>query len=591
MAPRTLLLLRENQVEQVLESSRLPLRLGSGDGADLRLDGEGIAPEHGVLRLREDGRVELLLAGESRARVLRSGAHLPVGPYQLTVLPGGNSRDEERWLAPVLGLLPKLWNERDPKRLPDLVISTLAEAFGAAWGAFLVPGGEAPATYEVVADTGARPGGERHAASRTVLDKLATTEAPVFQASVVEDPALEGARSIPGAVRSVIASRLRVRREDPVAFLYLESHGAGRPFTAPEASLLQQLTDLAGAELSRAREARVLAAEVERLGEAQRLASQRDEDPSAFLGESDLAKAVDKQLEEAASVSSPVLLLGETGTGKDLAARLIHERSPRRSGPFVAVNGAALPETLAESLLFGHVRGAFSGADQARHGHLRAAHRGTFLLDEVAELDLGVQAKLLRALQERVVEPLGGTEAVPVDVRVVAATHADLAQGIRDRRFREDLYYRLAVLVIELPPLRRRMKDLPALVDHFLAVLNRRHGRSLAIGKPAMAALTRHRWPGNVRELRGVLEQAFVRAEGRWITPESLRFLPGASLGAGAYAGLTLAEAKERLEADVLQALLADLGGDTKEAASRLGIGRSSLYRKCEKFGIDPSSY
>ena len=582
------LLLRDNRVDQVIEAERLPLVFGSAPSAGLVLGGDGVRERHGEVRVRPDGRLEVQVEGEPRPRLLRAGEHLEVGPYALTAAPAAARGAAGDGVGPILELLAAIWEQEDPARLPGMVLATLAEALGAEWGAFLLPGDDPEQDPEVVADTGSRPGGDRTRVSRTVLARLARTRDPVLQADLADDPALGGARSIPGGVRSVIAARFAPEDGQP-GLLYLESGQAGRPFGVAQRELLQHLSDLAARELHQARRSRALSGEVDRLQEAQQLATRREEDPEEFLGESAAAQEVGRRLRQAAAVDSPVLLLGETGTGKDLAARLVHRLSARARGPFVAVNGAALPANLAESLLFGHVKGAFSGAEQARHGYLRAAHGGTLLLDELADLEPAVQAKLLRVLQERRVEALGASESVPVDLRIVAATNADLGARVEAGRFREDLYYRVAVLVIELPPLRRRMSDLPLLVDHFLAHLNRRYGRRLQVGKPTMEVLMAHHWPGNVRELRGVLEQAFVRAEGRWLTPDCLRFLAGPDPRGTAYAGLSLAEARDQLEADMIRCTLADYRGDTRAAAERLGVGRSSLYRKCAKLGIEVS--
>jgi len=228
-------------------------------------------------------------------------------------------------------------------------------------------------------------------------------------------------------------------------------------------------------------------------------------------------------VKKVAKSNTTVLIRGETGTGKEVIARLIHGASGRRSGPFVAVNVAAIPESLAEAELFGHVRGAFTGADRARTGRMVAAHGGTLFLDEIGEMPRSLQAKLLRALQDREVTPVGGGSPIPVDVRVVAATHRDLDAMIEDGRFREDLFYRLDVVSIEIPPLRARREDIPALAEHFRREVNAREGRSVpGFALDVMQRLSNYDWPGNVRELENFVERAVVIARTRMVVTKDL---------------------------------------------------------------------
>ncbi|HXU01773.1 MAG TPA: sigma 54-interacting transcriptional regulator, partial [Polyangia bacterium] len=234
-------------------------------------------------------------------------------------------------------------------------------------------------------------------------------------------------------------------------------------------------------------------------------------------------KQVLDRVEQVAGTEASVLIRGETGTGKEVIARLIHGASRRRTGPFVAVNMAAIPEPLAEAELFGHVRGAFPGADMARTGRMVAAHGGTLFLDEIGEMPKSLQAKLLRALQDGEVTPVGGGSPIPVDVRVVAATHRDLDGMIADGEFREDLFYRLDVVPIEIPPLRARREDIPALAEHFRREINAREGRTVpGFALDVMQRLASYDWPGNVRELENFVERAVVIARTRTIVSNDL---------------------------------------------------------------------
>jgi len=274
-----------------------------------------------------------------------------------------------------------------------------------------------------------------------------------------------------------------------------------------------------------------------------------------------------------------VLVTGESGTGKELVARRLHARSPRSKGPFVAVNAAALPETLAESELFGAEKGAFTGADQAREGRFEEASGGTLFLDELGELPVGLQSKLLRVLEERVVRRLGGSRDLPVDVRLVAATNRDLSRETGEGGFRQDLYFRLAVVVVNVPPLRERPDDVPLLARHFAEKLAARHGVPVpSLTDDALAALSAHAWPGNVRELRNVLERSVVVRGGEPIRGADLGLAPAAT----AFAPLDRAH-RER---EALLAALRRTGGKREEAAKLLGISVRTLYYRLKQWGI-----
>jgi DNA-binding NtrC family response regulator len=316
-----------------------------------------------------------------------------------------------------------------------------------------------------------------------------------------------------------------------------------------------------------------------------------------MVGESPELLAALGVAERVARTDSTVLVRGETGTGKELVARAIHEASPRAAGPFVALNSATIPPDLSELELFGAARGAYTGAVTARVGKLVAARGGTVFLDEIAEMPLSVQAKLLRALQEREICALGDTRTVKIDVRVIAATHADLDAMVEAKRFRADLLYRLDVVRVELPPLRRRRSDLALLVPHFLARIAKRHrldhdGASLA---PAtMALFEQHPWPGNVRQLENVLESALmVRPDGALeIDDLPRRFREQASEVVGASSvlppsGLDLKDVLERLEQELIRQALDRTGGNRTRAAALLGLNRTTLVEKLRKMGIE----
>jgi two-component system, NtrC family, response regulator AtoC len=287
----------------------------------------------------------------------------------------------------------------------------------------------------------------------------------------------------------------------------------------------------------------------------------------------------------AASADSPVLLLGESGTGKELLARGLHLQSNRKNGPYVPVNCSAIPDTILESHLFGHRRGAFTDAREDRRGLIQEADGGTLLLDEIGDMPTLLQAKLLRVIQEREVHPLGAPAPVSVDVRVVAATHRDLATLISEGRFREDLYYRLNVIVIRIPPLRERPDDLIPLIAHFLEKHGRRKGNaSVTVTPEVLEVFRRYSWPGNVRELGNVLEQAIVLGGDK---PIKLENLPAALRGPATRPASESVGTLSELERDHILRALRTTRGNKTAAARLLGLNRKTLYRKIEQFHIE----
>jgi len=303
-----------------------------------------------------------------------------------------------------------------------------------------------------------------------------------------------------------------------------------------------------------------------------------------MLGTSPQMLEVFNSIRKVATTDAPVLILGESGTGKELAARAIHRRSERRDRPFVAINCGAIPENLLESELFGHEKGAFTGAHIQRVGRIELAKNGTLFLDEIGELPGHLQVKLLRYLQEQRIERVGGREEISVDARVIAASNTDITQAIKEGGFREDLYYRLGVVVISLPPLHEREADVPLLATSLLRKYANEHKTKISGFTPqALRMIERHRWPGNVRELENRIKRAVIMAEGPKVTPGDLEL---SSLDAR-YNGFGLKEAREALEKELIKRALEKNNSNITRAAEELGVSRPTLYELIDKLGID----
>ena len=307
-----------------------------------------------------------------------------------------------------------------------------------------------------------------------------------------------------------------------------------------------------------------------------------------LVGTSKAMQAVFRQIDLAAPTSAPVLIAGESGTGKELAARTLHELSPRSQGPFVAVNCAAIPETLLESEIFGHEKGAFTGALDRRIGCFELAHQGTLFLDEISEMSPSLQAKFLRILQDGALKRIGGKAELRVDVRVLAATNRDPAKSLKDGTLREDLYYRLNVFTLVLPPLRTRREDIPLLVQAFIEEFNAKYERKVrGVDDAALRFLVSHDWPGNVRQLRNALERAVIGCAGELITAAELPAEPGTeSAEAVAVAAGRVAVRLKDVERDVILKTLASVGNNKTRAAELLGISLKTLHNKLNRYGV-----
>ena len=352
--------------------------------------------------------------------------------------------------------------------------------------------------------------------------------------------------------------------------------------------MAEAVRGVCGLELSEEQAAELVRAYRRALGETAATGEPAAGAPDGIIGESRVVLELLRKLEKVARAPAAVLVLGENGTGKELVARAVHRRSGRAAGPFVTQNCSAMPETLLDSALFGHVRGAFTGAVADRKGLFEAADGGTLFLDEVGEMSAALQVKLLRVLEDSTLVPVGSVEPRRVDVRVVAATNRDLGELVRQRRFREDLLHRLSVLTVELPPLRERPEDIALLVEHFRRQLGERDGRDRRFSEECLRRLSAYSWPGNVRELRHEVERLWVFSgdEGEigpeQLSPEIAAAAPVAAprQKAGLHASVEALERQQIVEA------LRKTKGNRTHAAALLGVSRRNLIRKIARMGL-----
>ncbi len=467
------------------------------------------------------------------------------------------------------------------RRLLDLLLGVFEADRGAA---LLVPVGGGELVPEVVVR---RQGAQAHIAiSRTVLAEVQARRQAVLSANAESDPRFGASQSLAlGTVKAFLCAPL-LNGARFLGVLYFDSQRPVNPFSEGDLPLLTHVAAQAAGALdnatgfARAREENVAL-------------RRRIQEDLALVGDSARMRQVLDRVQRVAETDSTVLVTGETGTGKELVARAIHFASVRRGRPFLPVDCSAMSETLLESELFGHEKGAFTGADQLKPGKFELAGGGTLFLDEVGNMSPATQSKLLRVLEERKFTRVGGVRVLTADCRIVAATNCNLEQAVRTGAFRQDLYFRLAVVPIELPPLRERREDVPALAGHFLARFAEGMGRGpLELSADALGVLGGRDWPGNVRELRNAIERAVVLSTARLLGAE--HFVPAgteavrraASAGAGEEADLSLPDRIRAIEVEAIRRALERAKGNKSEAARLLHISRPTLDKKLREYGI-----
>ena len=622
------------------------VRVGSGAKCELRVSGEGISTEHLVVERGASGwRLRDTMSKQGtrvngalvETRRLRDGDRIEVGDAVLVF--ENPERAVRRAAAPPRPVVPPpaaeeidrlrttlraLASESDFRKLLTSIADQVISLTGAERGFFVLRTSEGK--YDMVAArTLDREAVQRPSLkiSRSVAEEVARTGKPLLTTNAQADARLAGSSSVEGMkLRSVLCVPL-VGRAGFMGFLYLDHRFEEAAFRPETLAVVEAFADQAAVALENARlvaelrqrteelarsKARVeelnrmLEERVQRqrreLDEVRTLLRDRADAPLKYdyrniVGRSAAMREVLRIVDHVIDTTVPVLVLGESGTGKELIARAIHGSGPRKSGPFVAENCAAIPETLLESELFGHVRGAFTGADRDRVGLFELAHRGTLFLDEMGEIPPSTQVKLLRALETGELRRVGGKDTIKVDVRIVSATNRDIRALVAEGRFREDLYYRINVLEVRLPPLRERREDIPELVQHFLEEHARESGaEAKTITPDAMALLVGYAWPGNVRQLRNEILRA-VALSGQVILPEVLsadvrrRSVPVPSQTAGARSLREIVqEAVDVVERRAVEEALARSGGRKGEAAELLGVSRPTLDAKIKRHHV-----
>lgn len=494
-------------------------------------------------------------------------------------LPPADRLDHKDALAILYKLAVEMAEVDHPRHLAQMTLQALMRATPAEVGAILsVEQGSEPATLAYLTRFPGKP--TYHKVSRFVTQEVLSSGEAVLAENVSKDSILRGRDSVTELrVASLIAAPIRSNGSS-LGVLHLFSTALDKSLNPNDLEFALAAAHQLGIVWANVRVRSGLTVEIKALKDQLRVESE-------LIGTSRAIQAIEEQIGRVSSSRATVLIRGESGVGKELVARAIHFNSPRRAGPFVCLNCAAVPETLLERELFGHEKGAFTGATDRTVGKFEAASGGTLFLDEIGEMPLSTQAKLLRILEGQPFERLGGTSSIVADVRVVAATNRPLERAVQAGEFRKDLYYRLQVVEIEVPPLRERADDVPALAKHFLTRFSREVGRKVSgFTAEAMNKLKKHNWPGNVRELRNAIERAVVLGSADkidendvWLSPLELT---GSERDPATFSPRSLAE----VEAESIELTLDYTGWNKSQTASILGIERSTLDRKIKQYGI-----
>jgi len=607
---------------QLVRLSETGVSIGRSPSNDVVLTHTKVSQRHAKLSVQDD-RLLLVDLGSTHGTLIQGrridaapiapGDEFQIGPYVLKIVPyaptlaetvlgseSGTSRERSfTHLIQSLLHLTDLVGVTDLQAVLETVLERAMELIGANRGFVVLPRGDN--LSPVLARLGSAPDGDERF-SQTVCQKAVTTRRPVWLSDVKDRLELVEIQSLVAVHPSLVVAIPLIDRGEVLGVLYLECDR-----TAPKTGNLQ-LVDEVSTLGGRALRTALTQHQIVSLHERWRwYGAAESDDIDIFRScRNKGMKEVLATIRKASQEDVTMLILGESGTGKEMTALTVHRLSDRRNGPFLGVNCGAIPRDLMEAELFGYEKGAFTGATERKRGRLESAQGGTLLLDEIADLPKDLQVKLLRVLQTRSFERVGGSDSVRLDVRVIAATNRNLDEAVARGEFREDLYYRLNVIEVRLPSLRERVEDIGPLVQEMLVAANRLFKRKLyGVTPEALNALEAYRWPGNVRELRNVIERAFILETGDRITPESLPFSRTARAPSDLTVDqattptvekpvLTLDQYLERQERDYVRVILGSSNGNISRAAKVLGLSRVTLHRKLHRLGLrglfDPKS-
>jgi len=583
-----------DQPPRTVELARPITTVGSSENNDVQVKGADLEPTHlqfvrdgrrtvvvGMLRDmvvngRREKRTELSFGDEVRVGRLRvEYAESAPAPADAPPSPDRETPPEVRHAyRRVYEFSSKLLANAPTSQLVETILDSLVELTGADKGFLVLLENGRPIVRAARNVDGNEVQLSLDELSDTIMKRVIESKEPLVVQDALRDENWSASESVVNLrLLSVMCCPL-LERDDLMGLLYVGNHRVARAFDDSALEVLNIFAAQASLLLSKARQLEEVTSERAEL--AHRLEETRF---GRLVGTCASMQEVFKRVRKVATTDISVLISGETGTGKELIARQVHELSRRAEGPFVVINCGAIPENLLESELFGHVRGAFTGAERTREGRFQAADGGSLFLDEVGEMPLALQVKLLRALQEKVIVKVGDSQPEPVDIRIVAATHRDLAKEVKAGRFREDLYYRLNVVNIALPPLRSRGDDLEVLAKFFLARATHDHARPIkGFTRAAATAMRKYAWPGNVRELENRIEKAVVLTENNQLSPTDLDLQPE-----DLEEVLPLSEAKDRFQHRYIQMILNRNGGNRTQTAKELGVDPRTIFRHLER--------
>jgi transcriptional regulator with GAF, ATPase, and Fis domain len=608
---------RRGEIENLIRASALLIKL-----AGPRADDAGGSKVRARIRklaatLRRNasalGYDPMRADGELRAIERMEHMRIPDSDSTQSTMPSqpSSASADNKWKR-LARINKRLNSEIRLKPLLETILDTLLDLTGATRGFILIKGKEGKYTVKAARniDESGLPGGRRDFSS-SIVEEVVETGRPLITIDAAADERFDALRSVHDLdLKSVLCVPL-LERGQVTGAVYVDNPYSSAIFSGEDVEMVMDFADQAAIALENARlmaENRRRELRIERLNRKLERALKRQQielrglretidrslPPDAgtpgryreIVGDSEPMRRLFNMLDRIIDSDLPAVVVGESGTGKELVARAIHFYGPRKRGPFVTENCGAIPDTLLESVLFGHMKGAFTGADRDRPGLFEVASSGTLFLDEISSMSQTMQTKLLRTLQEGVIRPLGGSEEKQVDVRIIAASNRDLAALVREGSFREDLYYRMNVVSVEVPPLRDRSEDIPPLVDHFIT----KHAKEgkVEVSPDAMARLMAYDWPGNVRELENEIMRTLVLGgdviDAEIVLPD--RDLQAARAVAASAADLDLKSQVDRLERTLIRKALRQSGGNQSAAARTLGISRYGLIKKMRRLGV-----